>query len=49
MLSLLITRTKENDQIGGLIPYLVNGGMSILQYMDETIIFIEQLRRETWK
>jgi hypothetical protein len=27
--------------VGGLIPHLVDGGVSILEYMDDTIIFME--------
>jgi hypothetical protein len=38
MLAMLIARAKEDGQVDGLIPYLVNGGVSILQYADDTII-----------
>ena len=41
MLAILINRAKEDGQIGGLIPHLVEGGVSILQYADDTIIFME--------
>ena len=41
MLALLIGRAKENGQVGGLVPHLVEGGVSILQYADDTIIFME--------
>ena len=27
--------------MGGLVPHLVDGGVSILQYADDTIIFME--------
>ena len=30
MLTVLIGRAKENDQIDGLVPHLVDGGVSIL-------------------
>ncbi|WVZ51859.1 hypothetical protein U9M48_002962 [Paspalum notatum var. saurae] len=30
MLAIFITRAKEDDQIHGLIPHLVDGGFSIL-------------------
>ena len=30
MLPVLICRAKENGQIGGLVPHLVDGGVSIL-------------------
>jgi hypothetical protein len=32
MFVLLIARAKEDKQVGGLIPHLVEGGVSILQY-----------------
>jgi hypothetical protein len=41
MLAILIARAKEDGQVSGLIPHLVDGGVSILQYADDTIILIE--------
>jgi hypothetical protein len=41
MLAILIERAKEDGQVGGLIPHLVEGGISILQYADDTILFLE--------
>ena len=41
MLAILIARAKEDGQVGGLIPHLVDGGVSILQYADDTILFME--------
>ena len=41
MLAIIIARAKENGQIGGLVPHLVQGGISILQYADDTILFME--------
>jgi hypothetical protein len=41
MLAILIARAKEDGQIDGLIPHLVDGGVSMLQYADDTIIFME--------
>lgn len=41
MLAILIARAKEDGQVEGLIPHLVEGGISILQYADDTIIFME--------
>jgi hypothetical protein len=41
MLSLLIARAKDNGQIKGLVPHLIDGGISILQYADDTILFME--------
>jgi hypothetical protein len=37
----MIARAKEEGQVGGLIPHLVEGGVSILQYADDTILFLE--------
>ena len=36
MLAILIGRAKEAGQVGGLVPHLVDGGVSILQYADDT-------------
>jgi hypothetical protein len=41
MLSILINRAKEDGQVRGLVPYLVDGRISILQYVDDTIPFME--------
>ena len=41
MLAILISRAKEDGQVGGLVPHLVEGGVSILQYADDTILFLE--------
>ena len=41
MLAILIERAKQDGQISGLIPHLVDGSISILQYADDTIIFME--------
>lgn len=41
MLSILIKRAKEDGQIRGVIPHLVDDGLSILQYADDTIIFLD--------
>jgi hypothetical protein len=37
----LISRAKEGEQIVGVIPHLVDDGISILQYADDTIIFMD--------
>jgi hypothetical protein len=39
MLAILIERAKTDGQVGSLIPHLVEGGISILQYADDTISF----------
>ena len=41
MLAIMIERAKFDGQIEGLIPHLVDGGLSILQYADDTILFME--------
>ena len=41
MLAVLITRAKDLGQFRGVVPHLVDGGLSILQYADDTIIFME--------
>jgi hypothetical protein len=41
VLVILIERAKSNDQIEGVIPLLVDGGLSILQYTDDIIMFME--------
>jgi hypothetical protein len=41
MLSILIARAKDDGQVGSLIPHLVEGGVSILQYADDAILFME--------
>jgi hypothetical protein len=41
MLALLISRGKDNGQINELVPHLKEGRISILQYADDTILFME--------
>lgn len=41
MLAILINRAKEDDQIIGVVPHMVDDGISILQYADDTIIFMD--------
>jgi hypothetical protein len=41
MLAILIAQAKEDGQVGGLIPHLVEGGVSILHYADDTVLFME--------
>jgi hypothetical protein len=41
MLAILIARAKDDGQVGGLIPDLVEGGVSIVQYVDHTMFFME--------
>jgi hypothetical protein len=41
MLAIMIERAKSDGQFEGVIPHLVDGGLSILQYADDTILFME--------
>jgi hypothetical protein len=41
MLVILISRAKEEGRVGSLLPHLIDGGLSILQYADDTILFLE--------
>jgi len=41
MLADLIRRDKEDGQISGVVPHLVDDGLSILQYADDTILFLD--------
>src|SRR4051812_25882819 len=41
MLAIMIERAKVDGQIEGLVSHLVDGGLSILQYADDTILFME--------
>jgi hypothetical protein len=40
LLASLIARAKEDGQVEGLVPHLVDGGLSILQCADDTILFL---------
>jgi hypothetical protein len=41
MFAIMIERAKNDGLIEGVIPHLVDGGLSILQYADDTILFME--------
>jgi hypothetical protein len=41
MPAIMIERAKVDGQIEGLIHHLVAGGLSILQYADNTFVFVE--------
>jgi hypothetical protein len=41
ILAILIEHAKSDGQIEGVIPQLVDGGLSILQYADDTILFMD--------
>lgn len=40
MLAVLVNRAKDEGQVDGVVPHLVDGGLSILQYADDSILFI---------
>jgi hypothetical protein len=41
MLTVLIERSKSLGFFDGLVPHLVEDGLSILQYADDTILFLD--------
>jgi hypothetical protein len=41
MLEILVRRATDAGEVNGLVPHLVEGGLSILQYADDTILFLE--------
>jgi len=41
MLAILINRAKRDGQIKGIVPHLIDDGLSILQYADDTILFMD--------
>jgi len=41
MLAILISRAKEDEQIQGVIPHLLDDGLSVFWYADNTIIFMD--------
>jgi hypothetical protein len=41
MLAILINRAKEEGHISGVIPHILDDDLSILQYADDTIQFMD--------
>jgi hypothetical protein len=41
MLAIFISISRNAKQFKGLVPHLVDEGLSILQYADDTILFLE--------
>lgn len=41
MLAILIQRAKDNGKFKGVVPHLVVDGLSILQYGEDTILFVK--------
>jgi hypothetical protein len=41
ILAILIKRAKTEGQINGVVPHLMEDGLSILQYADDTLSFLD--------
>ena len=41
MLAILVSKAMNGGQFRGLVPNLVNDGLSTMQYADDTILFME--------
>jgi hypothetical protein len=48
MLAVLINKAKSEGQTHGLIPHLTDDGFCILQYADDTILFMEHNIDHAW-
>jgi len=42
MLAIIISRAKESGQVEGVIPRLIQDGLSILEYADDTVILMSR-------
>ncbi|WVZ64632.1 LOW QUALITY PROTEIN: hypothetical protein U9M48_014126 [Paspalum notatum var. saurae] len=51
MLAIIMSRPKNKRQVKGVIRHLVEGGLSILQYVDDTAFrcMLKKLRNGDWK
>jgi hypothetical protein len=47
MQAILINRAKLGGQISGVIPNIIDDGLSILQYADDTILFMDHNLEQT--
>ena len=43
MLAIFISRAKEAGLLSGIVPHLIEDGLSILQYADDTILFLKMI------
>lgn len=41
MLAILVDRAKVDGQFASVVPHLLDDGLSVLKYADDTILFIE--------
>jgi hypothetical protein len=49
IVAIIIYWAKEYGQINGPVPHLVYKGLSILQYANDTVLFLDQdLKREKY-
>ncbi|WVZ96321.1 hypothetical protein U9M48_041976 [Paspalum notatum var. saurae] len=37
----IVSRAKSNGQVHEVVPHLIEGGLSILQYADDTVLFLD--------
>jgi hypothetical protein len=40
LLAILFSRAMENNHFAGMVPHLVEGGLSILQYANDNMVFM---------
>lgn len=43
MFAFIIKKAKMDNQITWAIPHLIEDGLSILQYVDDTILFMDDV------
>jgi hypothetical protein len=48
MLPIIIEHANVDGQIEGVVPHLVDGGLSVLQYVNDTILFMEHDLEKEW-
>jgi hypothetical protein len=48
MLTILFARAKEENQFHGIVPHLIPEGLSILQYADDTVVFLDHNLEHAW-
>jgi hypothetical protein len=48
MLTILIKSAQAKGQFEGVIPHLLDDGLSILQYADDTILYMEHNLEKAW-
>ena len=48
MLAVLVSRAKNNSHFRGVVENLVDDGLSILQYADDTVLFLKDDLGSLW-